>query len=68
MNLQARSFPHLNVPRILPFLSNAILELYGQSSEGIFRVPGDADYVTELVSMRTGAYGIMKYLEPAYLK
>jgi hypothetical protein len=50
MKLQERSFPKLKVPRILPFLSNAILELNGQSSEGIFRVPGDADYVTELVS------------------
>ncbi|GBC02411.1 hypothetical protein RclHR1_04600011 [Rhizophagus clarus] len=48
MNLQAKSFPHLKVPRILPFLSNSILELNGQTSEGIFRVPGDADYVTEL--------------------
>ncbi|CAB4376882.1 unnamed protein product [Rhizophagus irregularis] len=48
MNLQAKSFPHLKIPRILPFLSNSILELNGQSSEGIFRVPGDADYVTEL--------------------
>ena len=50
MKLQEKSFPKLNIPRILPFLTNAILELNGQSSEGIFRVPGDADYVTELVS------------------
>ena len=50
MKLQEKSFPQLSVPRILPFLANAILELNGQSSEGIFRVPGDADYVTELVS------------------
>ncbi|RIA84346.1 hypothetical protein C1645_808810 [Glomus cerebriforme] len=48
MKLQEKSFPQLKVPRILPFLANAILELNGQSSEGIFRVPGDADYVTEL--------------------
>ncbi|CAG8733567.1 6552_t:CDS:2, partial [Funneliformis caledonium] len=48
MKLQEQAFPQLKIPRILPFLAHAILELNGQFSEGIFRVPGDADYVTEL--------------------
>ncbi|CAI2170444.1 2081_t:CDS:10, partial [Funneliformis geosporum] len=48
MKLQEQAFPQLKIPRILPFLAHAILKLNGQSSEGIFRVPGDADYVTEL--------------------
>ncbi|RIB02959.1 hypothetical protein C2G38_2255281 [Gigaspora rosea] len=48
MKLQSQSYPNLKLPRILPFLAKSILELNGQASEGIFRVPGDADYVTEL--------------------
>lgn len=39
----------LKIPKIVIFLTNAVHELNGQSSEGIFRVPGDADAVTELV-------------------
>jgi len=56
MKLQEQSFSQLKIPRILPFLANAIIELNGQSSEGIFRVPGDADYVTELVSEFRGVF------------
>jgi len=36
------------VPIILPFLANGILALGGTKSEGIFRVPGDGDSVSEL--------------------
>jgi hypothetical protein len=50
MRLQENQFPHLKIPRILPFLSVAILDLQGKTSEGIFRVPGDVDAVAELVS------------------
>lgn len=35
-----------DVPRLLPFLTKAILSLNGCKTEGIFRVPGDADAVT----------------------
>ncbi|OZJ06875.1 hypothetical protein BZG36_00023 [Bifiguratus adelaidae] len=38
----------MRVPRIVPFLSDAILHLHGQSTEGIFRVPGDVDAITQL--------------------
>ncbi|KAI9142002.1 hypothetical protein BKA69DRAFT_1070956 [Paraphysoderma sedebokerense] len=48
MENQQKEFPHIPVPRILPFLANAVLNLNGCQSEGIFRVPGDADGVGEL--------------------
>lgn len=50
MSLQSRSYPSLKVPVILPFLADGILALGGLTSEGIFRVPGDADAVSELKS------------------
>ena len=46
---QQASITDLDIPKIVPFLANMVLELNGLSSEGIFRVPGDADDVTELV-------------------
>ncbi|CAG8823834.1 9055_t:CDS:2, partial [Racocetra persica] len=39
MKLQSNFYQNLKLPRILPFLANAIIELNGQASEGIFRVP-----------------------------
>lgn len=38
------------IPKIVLFLTNAVHELDGKRTEGIFRVPGDADSVTDLVS------------------
>ena len=46
--LQERTYPHLQIPIILPFLADGILALGGTKSEGIFRVPGDGDLVSEL--------------------
>jgi hypothetical protein len=46
--LQERNYPHQKVPIILPFLADGILALGGTKSEGIFRVPGDGDSVSEL--------------------
>lgn len=46
--LQERNYPRLKVPIILPFLADGILALGGTKSEGIFRVPGDGDAVSEL--------------------
>ncbi|EPZ35453.1 MyTH4 domain-containing protein [Rozella allomycis CSF55] len=48
MGMQKNSFPDLKVPRILPFLTEAVLNLGGQKSEGIFRVPADSEKVSEL--------------------
>ena len=45
---QEEVFPGHPVPRILPFLADAILALGGSRTEGIFRVPGDADGVQDL--------------------
>ena len=60
MQLQASSYPNLMVPVILPFLADGILALGGTQSEGIFRVPGDADSVSELKSrMDRGHYQLV---------
>nr|ODN96050.1 hypothetical protein L204_03741 [Cryptococcus depauperatus CBS 7855] len=57
MDLQQASYPSLKVPMILPFLADAILTLGGMECEGIFRVPGDGDSVSELKSrMDRGHY------------
>ncbi|KAI9275328.1 Rho GTPase activation protein [Sporodiniella umbellata] len=49
--------PTLKIPRIVIFLTHAVHELNGKKAEGIFRVPGDADTVTELrVRIENGIY------------
>ncbi|KAI8925684.1 Rho GTPase activation protein [Entophlyctis helioformis] len=48
MERQVKVSPGLELPRILLFLSEAILGLNGAKAEGIFRVPGDAESVSEL--------------------
>jgi hypothetical protein len=51
MELQTNQHDELKIPRIVPFLADAVHQMNGQQSEGIFRVPGDADDVTDLVSL-----------------
>lgn len=46
--MQERNYPEQQVPIILPFLADGILALGGTKSEGIFRIPGDSDSVSEL--------------------
>ncbi|EJF57744.1 hypothetical protein DICSQDRAFT_157170 [Dichomitus squalens LYAD-421 SS1] len=46
--LQERNYPDKKVPIILPFLADGILALGGTKSEGIFRIPGDGDLVSDL--------------------
>lgn len=46
--MQERKYPQQRVPIILPFLADGILALGGLKTEGIFRIPGDADSVSEL--------------------
>ncbi|KAF8893932.1 hypothetical protein BD779DRAFT_1504325 [Infundibulicybe gibba] len=48
IRLQERNYPSQKVPIILPFLADGILALGGPKAEGIFRVPGDGDSVSEL--------------------
>lgn len=48
IRLQERNYPHKKVPIILPFLADGILALGGLCLEGIFRVPGDGDSVSDL--------------------
>nr|CAG8434818.1 933_t:CDS:2 [Entrophospora candida] len=65
MDLQSQTLPTLKIPRILPFLADSILDLRGQSIEGIFRVPGDADYVTELkLRIEKNKYDIAGITDP----
>ncbi|XP_068704201.1 rho GTPase-activating protein 39-like isoform X1 [Montipora foliosa] len=45
MEEQAKRFPSLQLPWILPTLAEAVLHHQGASTEGIFRVPGDIDEV-----------------------
>ncbi|KAI8884398.1 Rho GTPase activation protein [Backusella circina FSU 941] len=55
MDMQKES--SLKVPQIVTFLANAVHDLNGQATQGIFRVPGDADAVTELrVRIENGNY------------
>lgn len=50
MEQQRNSDIKLQIPQIVPFLAETVRATNGQLSEGIFRVPGDADAVTDLVS------------------
>ncbi|KAH8119629.1 hypothetical protein DFH11DRAFT_1501731 [Phellopilus nigrolimitatus] len=59
IRLQERTYPQLQVPIILPFLADGILALGGTKSEGIFRIPGDGDSVSELkVRIERGYYNL----------
>lgn len=59
IRLQERNYPRQKVPIILPFLADGILALGGTKSEGIFRVPGDGDSVSELkVRIDRGYYNL----------
>ncbi|KIM79002.1 hypothetical protein PILCRDRAFT_573568 [Piloderma croceum F 1598] len=48
IRLQERNYPRQKVPIILPFLADGMLALGGTKAEGIFRVPGDGDSISEL--------------------
>ncbi|KAG0182253.1 hypothetical protein DFQ29_005136 [Apophysomyces sp. BC1021] len=53
------------IPRIVPFLADAVHQMNGQRSEGIFRVPGDADAVTDLrVRIENGNYDASGITDP----
>ncbi|KAG8685589.1 hypothetical protein FRC09_014658, partial [Ceratobasidium sp. 395] len=59
MRLQERTYASSKVPIILPFLADGILALGGTKSEGIFRIPGDGDAVSDLrVRIDKGFYNL----------
>lgn len=59
MRIQERTYPHLQVPLVLPFLADGILALGGTKSEGIFRIPGDGDNVSDLkIRIERGYYNL----------
>ncbi|KAI8643705.1 hypothetical protein BD408DRAFT_385067 [Parasitella parasitica] len=65
MELQQSMDPTLKIPHIVPFLANTVRQTNGQKSEGIFRVPGDADAVTELrVRIENGNYDASGITDP----
>ncbi|KAL7754482.1 Lipase 5 [Sorochytrium milnesiophthora] len=65
MRVQAREYPNLQVPRILPFLASAVISLQGCATEGIFRVPGDADQITELrLRIEKNRYDLKGIVDP----
>ncbi|KAI8340000.1 hypothetical protein BC941DRAFT_419153 [Chlamydoabsidia padenii] len=66
MNLQVnQGVTDLKIPRIVPFLTDTVYQLNGQQSEGIFRVPGDADDVTDLrIRIENGNYDATGITDP----
>jgi len=68
IRLQERNYPQQQVPIILPFLADGILALGGRKAEGIFRVPGDSDSVTELrLRINRGYYTLESVDDPHVL-
>ncbi|KAI0674821.1 hypothetical protein C8Q78DRAFT_964705 [Trametes maxima] len=66
--LQERNYPDKKVPIILPFLADGILALGGTKSEGIFRVPGDGDLVSDLkLRIDKGYYSLDSVDDPHVL-
>ncbi|KIP02863.1 hypothetical protein PHLGIDRAFT_122081 [Phlebiopsis gigantea 11061_1 CR5-6] len=66
--LQERNYPEQKVPIILPFLADGILALGGTKAEGIFRVPGDGDLVSELkLRLDQGYYTLDGFDDPHVL-
>ncbi|GJE99020.1 RhoGAP-domain-containing protein [Phanerochaete sordida] len=66
--LQERNYPQQKVPIILPFLADGILALGGTKAEGIFRVPGDGDLVSELkLRIDKGYYTLDGFDDPHVL-
>jgi Rho GTPase-activating protein 39 len=65
IRLQERNYPHLQIPIILPFLADGILALGGTKSEGIFRIPGDGDSVSDLkLRIERGYYNLEGVHDP----
>ncbi|KDQ06482.1 hypothetical protein BOTBODRAFT_121441 [Botryobasidium botryosum FD-172 SS1] len=57
--LQQRTYADAKVPIILPFLTDGVLALGGTKAEGIFRVPGDGELVSDLrVRIDKGHYNL----------
>ncbi|KAG9316206.1 hypothetical protein JVU11DRAFT_2232 [Chiua virens] len=68
MRLQERNYPNEKIPIILPFLADGILALGGTRCEGIFRVPGDGDLVSELkIRIDRGYYTLENVDDPHVL-
>lgn len=68
MRLQERNYPKEKIPIILPFLADGIIALGGTKCEGIFRVAGDSDLVSELkIRIDRGYYTLENVDDPHVL-
>ncbi|KAI7899381.1 uncharacterized protein BX663DRAFT_441361 [Cokeromyces recurvatus] len=62
MVLERKNQSTLKIPKIVTFLTHAVHHLNGKTTEGIFRVPGDADAVTKLVILNPNVpASLLKY-------
>ncbi|KAI9256709.1 Rho GTPase activation protein [Sporodiniella umbellata] len=65
MDLQQSLDPTVQIPMIVPFLASTVRATHGYLSEGIFRIPGDADAVTDLrVRIENGNYNAEGITDP----
>lgn len=67
VRIQSRNYPNEKVPIILPFLADGILALGGTKCEGIFRVAGDGESVTELKSRIDRGYYTLDDVEDPHV-
>src|SRR4051812_24587579 len=59
------SDPSLNIPRICTFLLDSVVQMNGMITEGIFRVPGDADNITEMkLKLDRGQFDQVLFKDP----
>lgn len=55
----------MDIPQVLKFLTDSVVKLNGSHTEGIFRVPGDVDQVTELrCKVEKGNYDLSECTDP----
>jgi hypothetical protein len=64
MQAQKESYPDKEIPIVLPFLADAIIELGGLSTEGIWRIPGDNETLKQMKArMNRGHYQLVSGVE-----
>jgi len=57
MEIQQEFAPDEDLPLVLTTLANKVIELNGHKTEGIFRIPGDSEHVSNLkIKIETGSY------------
>eukprot|EP01130_Rhizamoeba_saxonica_P011677 TRINITY_DN485_c0_g1_i1.p1 TRINITY_DN485_c0_g1~~TRINITY_DN485_c0_g1_i1.p1 ORF type:complete len:399 (-),score=81.40 TRINITY_DN485_c0_g1_i1:37-1233(-) len=68
MEIQEEFAPDEDIPLVLTALAQAVIDLDGEQTEGIFRVPGDAEQVTRLrICIENGEYEIPEDIVDAHI-